>query len=443
VLELDSTQTVANPFVQTAEDTRGISQPEVTLPAHQILPKFLRYLYKAPPTTPAGYLPDAVFHPHKGSACDSDANGLARGQPKGKPEEVAARRPINRALGLVYLEPELAEPNNQRTHHALTGPLRPDEHAQIVCNPAMRHDSTTTIWVGMDVHQASITAAILHGDQPEPEIVRLPGGLNPTRRLFRRLTSVTVPDENQEAVRHLVRARLFRQRQITRSKHRIMGILRTTRHRFTGTKSNWTKKHRIWLASLRRQIDGPLHTVLTREFEYLEYLETSQSALDAEIAELARRRPWRTSVEALCCFKGIKTLTAMTIVSEIGDIKRFRSPRQLMGYTGLVPGERSSGDRQRRGPITRAGNRYLRRVLVESAWQYSKRSYSTLILQRRRMGQDPGVVAIAIKAQQRLQRRHQHLSQTKHTNKATTAVARELCGFLWSALWELEHAKLH
>ena len=372
----------------------------------------------------------------------------------------------------------------------------------------MSHDTTNTIWVGMDVHQASITAAILHGDDPEPEVVRLPGDLNSARRLFRRLadkgapracyeasgagfvlqrtlerdgfhceviapslipsrpgdhrktdrldavhlarmyrsghlTVVSVPAENQEAIRHLVRARLFRQRQITRSKHRIMGILRTTEHRFTGTKSYWTKKHRAWLAALRRQIDGPLHTVLTSELEYLEYLETSQSALDAEIAKIARQRPWREAVEALCCFKGIKVLTAMTIVSEIGDIRRFRSPRQLMGYTGLVPSERSSGDRQRRGPITRAGNRYLRRVLIESAWHYSKRAGSTLVLQRRRMGQDPGVVAIAIKAQQRLQRRHYHLSQTKHLNKATTAVARELCGFLWSALWELEHKKRH
>ena len=368
--------------------------------------------------------------------------------------------------------------------------------------------TTPTIWVGMDVHQASITAAILRGDDQEPEIVRLPGDLNPARRLFRRLsdkgvvrscyeasgagfvlqrtlegdgfhceviapslipslpgdrrktdrldavrlvrmyrsghlTPIAVPDVEQEAVRHLVRARLFRQRQITRSKHRIMGILRTTEHRFTETKSYWTKKHRDWLAALRRQLCGPLHTVLTSELEYLEYLETSQCALDAEITEMARRHPWRAPVEALCCFKGIKTLTAMTIMTEIGDIKRFRSPRQLMGYTGLVPSERSSGDRQRRGPITRSGNRYLRRVLIESAWQYGKRTAATLILQRRRMGQDPGVVAIAVRAQHRLQRRHYHLAQTKHTNKATTAVARELCGFLWSALWELEQTRLH
>ena len=367
----------------------------------------------------------------------------------------------------------------------------------------MSQHTTNTIWVGMDVHQASITAAILHGDSLHPEIVRLPGDLNAARRLFRRLaarghpracyeasgagyvlqrtlehdgfhceviapslipslpgdhrktdrldaehlarmyrsghlTAVTVPDVEQEAVRHLVRARLFMRRQIVRSKHRIMGVLRTTDHRFTGTKSYWTKQHRQWLARLRREIIGPLQIVLASELEHLEYLETSQSALDAQITALARQHPWRQPVEALCCFRGVKVLTAMTIVTEIGDIKRFSSPRQLMGYVGLVPSERSSGQRQRRGPITRAGNSYLRRVLIESAWHYSKRACSTLILQRRRMGQDPGVVGIAVKAQQRLKRRYSHLIRTKHTNKAITAVARELCGFLWAALWEID-----
>ncbi len=367
----------------------------------------------------------------------------------------------------------------------------------------MTQHTTNTIWVGLDVHQASITAAILYGDNPEPEVVRLPGDLNATRKLFRRLakkgmprgcyeasgagyvlqrtldhdgfhceviapslipslpgdhrktdrldavhlarmfrsghlTQVTVPGMDQEAVRHLVRARLFLRRQITRSKHRIMGILRTTDYRFTETKSNWTKKHRAWLAKLLREITGPLQIVLSSEMQLLEYLESSQIALDARISEVAQQHPWRVQVEALCCFRGIKTLTAMTIVSEIGDIKRFRSPRQLMGYTGLVPSERSSGERQRRGPITRSGNRYLRRVLIESAWHYSKRACSTLRLQRQRMGQDPGVVGIAVKAQHRLQRRYQHLARTKHTNKAVTAVARELSGFVWSMLWEIK-----
>lgn len=367
----------------------------------------------------------------------------------------------------------------------------------------MIQDSTETIWVGMDVHQASITAAILRGDAADVEVVRLPGNLNAPRRLFRRLaaqgtpracyeasgagfvlqrvldhdgfhceviapslipslpgdhrktdrldavhlarmfrsghlTAVTVPDVDQEAVRHLVRARLFLRRQITRSKQRIMGILRTTEHRFTETKSYWTRAHRQWLARLRRELTGPMQIVLGSELALLEYLETSQRSLDAKITEIAQQEAWRQPVEALCCLRGVKTLTAMTIVSEIGDIKRFRSPRQLMGYTGLVPSERSSGDRQRRGPITRAGNRYLRRVLVESAWHYSKRAGSTLQLQRRRMGQDPVIVGIAVKAQHRLQRRFYHLARTKPVNKATTAVARELCGFIWSVLWEVE-----
>jgi transposase len=171
--------------------------------------------------------------------------------------------------------------------------------------------------------------------------------------------------------------------------------------------------------------------------QLLEYLETSLVALDSKITEIAQLHPWREPVESRCCFRGIKTLTAMSIVSEIGDIRRFRSPRQLMGYTGLVPRERSSGERQWRGSITRSGNRFLRRVLVENAWHYSKRGGSSLQLQRRRMGQDPAVVGIAVKARHRLQRRHRHLTRTKHTNKATTAVARELCGFVWPTLWEV------
>jgi len=125
----------------------------------------------------------------------------------------------------------------------------------------------------------------------------------------------------------------------------------------------------------------------------------------------------------------------MTLITEIGDIRRFRSPRALMAYTGLVPSERSSGDIQRRGPISRAGNAHLRRVLVESAWHYRHKARADLILNRRRQGQNPEVVAIAIKAQHRLSKRFWHLRETKHTNKAVTAVAREMCGFIWAALY--------
>ena len=363
----------------------------------------------------------------------------------------------------------------------------------------MSHDSTGTIWVGMDVHQESVTAAILYGDKDIPSVVRLPGDLNAVRRMFRTLAkqgtprgcyeasgagyvlqraldhdgfwceviapsliprspgdhrktdrldavrlarmyrsghlrAVTVPDQELEALRQLVRCRLSLQRQIVRSKQRVVRVLATHGHRFTGTKSNWTNRHRECLAQLRRELHGPLQTVLAHDLDHLEYIESQQRSLDAEIEQWSRREPWRATVEALQCFRGIRTLTAMTLVTEIGDIRRFGHPDQLMGYTGLVSMEHSSGERQNRGSITKAGNSFLRRVLVEAAWHYQYRAGSTLILQRRRMGQNPGVVAIAVKAQQRLSKRFHHLEKTKHRNKVAVAVARELSGFVWAAM---------
>lgn len=363
----------------------------------------------------------------------------------------------------------------------------------------MTQYSTSPIWVGMDVHQSSITAAILRDGQEIPEVVKLPGDLNAVRKLFRRLgeqgvprscyeasgagyvlqrvldhdgfhceviapsliprkpgdrrktdrldavrlarmyrgghlTPVAVPGLDQEAVRQLVRSRLATQRHVTALKHRIVGVLATHGHRFQGTRSNWTKAHRAWLSQLRQELAEPLQTVLALHLEHFEYLETQQRALEERIEHWAQQEPWRRPVEALMCFRGIRVLTAMTVLTEIGDIRRFHSPRGLMAYTGLIPGERSSGEVQRRGPITCAGNAHLRRVLVEAAWHYHHRASATLLLQRRRQGQDPAVVAIAVKAQHRLSRRFWHLHETRHINKAVVAVARELCGFLWAAL---------
>ena len=142
----------------------------------------------------------------------------------------------------------------------------------------------------------------------------------------------------------------------------------------------------------------------------------------------------RGVAEALCCLRGVKTLTAMTLLSEIHDINRFPSPRALMAYFGLVPTERSSGERERKGPITKAGNSHARRILIEAAWNSRHRAGADLILNRRRQGQPPEVVAIAIKAQHRLSRRFHYLDQKKHRNKVVVAVARELCGFVWAIM---------
>jgi transposase len=255
-------------------------------------------------------------------------------------------------------------------------------------------------------------------------------------RLYRsgHLTPVHVPNEDHEALRRLLRLRYTYHSYCTATMHRISGILRNHGYVYTEGKSTWTKKHRLWLASLRRSLEGPLQTALSVELEHLEYLETQYSALDAELDRFAQLPQYRLQSEALCCLRGVKTLTALTLLCEIDDIRRFAAPTGLMAYFGLVPSERSSGDKERRGPITKAGNIHVRRLLVEAAWNNRHRAGADLILRRRRQGQPPEVVAIAVKAQHRLHKKFWRLDQRKHRHVAITAVARELCGFIWAIL---------
>lgn len=243
-----------------------------------------------------------------------------------------------------------------------------------------------------------------------------------------------VPDEWQEAVRQLIRLRCSYQWQSKATKNRIYGVLKAHGYIYREGKKLWTKKHKVWLAKLRRELEGPLATVLAAELEHLEYLEMQRGALDDEIDRYAQQPPYRGSVEALCCLRGVKTLTAMTLISEIGDIERFLSPRALMAYFGLVPTERSSGEKERKGPITKAGNSHARRILVEAAWNNRHRAGADLIVNRRRQGQPAEVVAIVVKAQHRLSKRFHHLDQNKHRNKVVVVVAREFCGFIWAMM---------
>jgi transposase len=248
------------------------------------------------------------------------------------------------------------------------------------------------------------------------------------------LTPVHVPSSEQVELRQLLRLRGRYQQQAKSTKLRITSILRNHGFRFTGTRSLWTKTHRAWLEQMRHSLTGPLAIVIAAELEHHEYLEMQRNSFDAEIERVAQSTIYRPFVEALCCFRGFRTLTAMTILCEVGDIRRFDSPRRLAAYLGLVPSEHSSGDIQRRGPITKAGNTHARRLLIEAAWNNRHRSGADLILNRRRQGQPPEIVAIAVKAQHRLSKRFHYLSQRKHINVVATAVAREMCGFIWAAL---------
>jgi len=295
------------------------------------------------------------------------------------------------------------------------------------------------------VLQRVLTKDGFHCDVIAPSLIpRRPGDHRKTDRLdaimlaklYRsgHLTPVNVPTEHLEALRRLLRLRTTYRCYSSSIKHRISGILRNHGHVFSGTKTAWTKKHFFWLANLAQTLEGPLQTALTMELEHLEYMESRLSALDTELELASRSEQYRTKVEALCCLRGVKTLTAFTLLCEIDDIRRFASPTGLMAYFGLVPSEHSSGSVERRGPITKAGNNHARRLLVEAAWNNRHRVAAELILKRRRQGQPPAVVGIALKAQHRLYRKFIRLDSRKHRHVAITAVARELCGFVWAIL---------
>jgi transposase len=248
------------------------------------------------------------------------------------------------------------------------------------------------------------------------------------------LTEVAPPTPADEAVRDLARARDDAREDLVRARHRLSKLLLRRGVHFPGAQRAWSDPHRRWLRSLtwehaadRRVGDDYLLAI--------EQLEARLRELDAALQEVAQTDPYRQPVAWLRCFRGIDTLTAMIIVAELHDFRRFQSARALMAYLGLVPSEHSSGEHARRGRITKAGNAFVRRVLIEAAWHYQHRAGVGGALQRRRTGQPARVIAIADRAQQRLCRRFRRLVlERKPTPKVAVAVARELAGFIWAAL---------
>jgi transposase len=246
------------------------------------------------------------------------------------------------------------------------------------------------------------------------------------------LTEVRPPTADEEAVRDLCRARDDVREDLQRSRHRLGKLLLRRGLHYRGR--NWTQAHRRWIESLQ-WTQAAERVVVDDYLLAIEQLETRRGELDAQLAEIAETDPYRERVGWLRCFRGIDTLTAMLILAELHDFRRFQSPRALMAYLGLVPGEDSSGATHRRGRITRTGNTLVRRLLVETAWHYQHRASIGVALTRRREGQPSRVVAIADKAQQRLCRRFRRLmEQHKPAPKVVVAIARELAGFLWAAL---------
>ena len=248
------------------------------------------------------------------------------------------------------------------------------------------------------------------------------------------LTAVQPPSETEEALRDLCRCREDVQQDLTRARHRMSKFLLRRHCLFTGTKRAWGTRHMAWLHSLSFD-DRASQATFDAYLIAIDELEQRLEHIDATLAELATQEPYKEPVAWLRCFRGIDTVTAISLVAELHDFRRFGSPRALMGYLGLVPSENSSGESRRRGSITCTGNNHVRRLLVEAAWHNRHRPAVSLPLKRRREGQPQRVIAIADRAQNRLHRRYTRLiARGKPSTKAVVAIARELTGFVWFVL---------
>jgi transposase len=256
------------------------------------------------------------------------------------------------------------------------------------------------------------------------------------------LTAVWVPDADHEALRDLIRAREAGKKDQLRARHRLSKLLlRHGRRQPDGVKA-WTKKYLEWIKSQVHFEQAALEATLSDYLHEVEHAAARIERLEKAIDQAIEKTPKqiRAVIEALQALRGIAQTTAATIVSEIGSFTRFE-PRKLMGYSGLVASEHSSGNRIRRGSITKTGNSHLRRVIVEAAWAYRHRPAVAGNLARRQRDLELSEEAkeIAWKAQHRLYGRYKKLDGGgKNKNQIITAVGRELLGFIWAIAVQTE-----
>jgi transposase len=253
-------------------------------------------------------------------------------------------------------------------------------------------------------------------------------------RLYRagELTAIYVPDPQDEAVRDLIRARYQVLKQQHRARQQLKMFLLRHNFRYAGTKA-WTQKHLNYLATVKlpfpeqQFVFQEMVNVITEAGERLERYET-------QLPRVVAGWRWAPVVRALMSLRGVALLTAATLVAELGDLHRFATARQLMGYLGLVPSEDSTGDKRKQGGITKMGNGLARKALIEAAWNYRTPARISRELLKRQEGLPKEVKDLSWAAQTRLQHRYKHLTKVKHKKStvAAAALGRELSGFVWA-----------
>jgi transposase len=246
------------------------------------------------------------------------------------------------------------------------------------------------------------------------------------------LTIVYPPTEYEESVRSLIRCRLALKESEKRVKLQINSFLLSQGLHWGGNK--WTHQHRIWLYKLKLD-NNYLQQVLDEYLGHMEYLQSRVRNLDDQIEEIARSDIYAPSVKKLRAFKGIGTLAAMLLLAEITDFRRFASPRALMAFLGLIPSEDSSGDKQKGGSITKAGNHRCRTQLIESVQHYVRKPCIGPQMKHDLSHVDANSANIALKCMERLHKRYWALAlKGKIRQVAITAIAREFVGFIWAMM---------
>lgn len=251
------------------------------------------------------------------------------------------------------------------------------------------------------------------------------------------LTAVWVPDAEQEAIRDLTRARSDMKAMETKARQRLGAYLLKHGHVYEG-KSRWTQAHFRWLE--RVKFDSPVQQLVLEEYiDAVKRAGRQVADLEGRMREALTGWSLQPVAEGLMALRGVGLITAMTTLAELGDITRFDSPRKLMAFLGLVPSEHSTGNSRRQGAITLTGNGHVRRILTEAGWQYQYPARKTRDIQKRAEQTSPRVQAMAWEAQKRLCGRYRQLMRAgKVKNQVTTAVARELVGFIWAIACEVK-----
>jgi len=253
---------------------------------------------------------------------------------------------------------------------------------------------------------------------------------------FHTYSEVHVPTPQDESVKEYIRMRDDQKKALKIIKQQILALVLRHGYRFEEGKNYWTQKHVKWLKSLN--LGGILQEGLEEYLVTCEYLTDKVERFDKRIEEFAEDERYQNNVKKLSCFIGVKTHTALSALVEIGDFKRFGKAEQMAAFLGLVPGEDSSGGKQKRGSITKAGNSHVRRLLVEAAQGYTRGTvgHKSVDLKRRQTGNEPQIIAYADRANERLRRKFYRMTLKNGTkrNVAATAVARELACFIWGMM---------